>query len=105
MHSIWSRAFGYEDELGLYHRAMVPVINAANHHHDAADSLSEIMGLDVTSSPGEVSDSSGSETLPKYVSAGKGSRLLVRAGRDYAASEQFFIVYGKYPNAKLLYRF
>lgn len=35
---------------------------------------------------------------------GAGGRLRVAAGRDYAAREQFFILYGRYSNAKLLYR-
>ena len=35
---------------------------------------------------------------------GEEGTLRVVAGRDYDAGEQFFILYGQYSNAKLLYR-
>ncbi|CAN0532079.1 unnamed protein product [Laminaria digitata] len=76
MSSIWSRAFDYlrqaPDGSSLSRRAMVPVVNAANH--------------DPSVSPKE-----------------RGT-LRVVAGRDYKAREQFYLLYGRYSNAKLLYR-
>ncbi|CAN0364392.1 unnamed protein product [Ectocarpus sp. 8 AP-2014] len=85
MSSIWSRSFDYQepgsDGSLCSRRAMVPVINAANHDPSAAGSLSEMIEFQ----------------------AQEGT-LRVSAGRDYAAREQFFILYGRYSNAKLLYR-
>lgn len=37
--------------------------------------------------------------------AAGGGRLRVVAGRDYGAREQLYILYGRYSNAKLLYRY
>lgn len=46
----------------------------------------------------------GQEAMAKTEGKGRG-RLRVVAGRDYDAQEQFFILYGRYSNAKLLYRY
>ncbi|CAM9622374.1 unnamed protein product [Ectocarpus fasciculatus] len=99
MSSIWSRSFDYRepgpDGSSCSRRAMVPVINAANHDPSAAGSLSEM--IEFQAQEGGLSIGTGDR-------GGAEGRLRVAAGRDYAAREQFFILYGRYSNAKLLYR-
>ncbi|CAM9982709.1 unnamed protein product, partial [Discosporangium mesarthrocarpum] len=109
MHSIWSRAFSYEDKDGISHRAMVPLINAANHHPKAAGSLSEMIGLldsgeAVTVSGAELSRA-GELEQGRGVDKREGKRLVVYAGKDYASEEQFYLLYGHYSNSKLLYSY
>eukprot|EP00611_Tribonema_gayanum_P031756 TRINITY_DN9252_c0_g2_i1.p1 TRINITY_DN9252_c0_g2~~TRINITY_DN9252_c0_g2_i1.p1 ORF type:complete len:328 (-),score=100.62 TRINITY_DN9252_c0_g2_i1:30-944(-) len=80
--NIWSRAFCYTRDNGDEQRCLVPVINAANHDPTAAGDLADIV---------------------HYDSAQRCFRLT--AGRAYANGEQFFILYGRYSNAKLLYTY
>ncbi|CAM9311150.1 unnamed protein product [Ectocarpus sp. 8 AP-2014] len=99
MSSIWSRSFDYQepgsDGSSCSRRAMVPVINAANHDPSAAGSLSEMI---------EFQAQQGGLSMGIGDPGGAGGTLRVSAGRDYAARDQFFILYGRYSNAKLLYR-
>ncbi|CBN75532.1 conserved unknown protein [Ectocarpus siliculosus] len=100
MSSIWSRSFDYQepgpDDSPCSRRAMVPVINAANHDPSAADSLSEM--IEFQAQEGGLSMGIGEPGRAR-------GTLRVSAGRDYAAREQFFILYGRYSNAKLLYSY
>ncbi|CAM9505244.1 unnamed protein product, partial [Scytosiphon promiscuus] len=100
MSSIWSRSFDYLEPLAdgslCSRRAMVPVINAANHDPSAAESLSEMIEFQ-TEAEG-VPNTTGDRENAR-------GRLRVVAGRDYRAREQFFILYGRYSNAKLLYSY
>lgn len=61
----------------------------------AAGSLSEM--IEFQAQEGGLSIGTGDR-------GGVGGTLRVSAGRGYAAREQFFILYGRYSNAKLLYR-
>lgn len=61
----------------------------------AAESLSEMIEFRPGGGSGSGNTGDGEEA---------GGRLRVVAGRDYDAQEQFFILYGRYSNAKLLYR-
>lgn len=65
----------------------------ASHSTQAAESLSEMIEF----------RASGDNASP-VVDTGEGGSLRVVAGRDYGVREQFFILYGRYSNAKLLYR-
>ena len=62
----------------------------------AAESLSEMI---------EFQAGTGAGSLSTGDRGGAGGSLRVIAGRDYGAREQFFILYGRYSNAKLLYRY
>eukprot|EP00752_Nemacystus_decipiens_P006586 g5928.t1 len=100
MSSIWSRSFDYlepgPNDCSVSRRAMVPVINAANHDPSAAQSLSEMIEFQAGADGG---------SLGIGDRGGAGGSLQVVAGRDYGAREQFFILYGRYSNAKLLYSY
>ncbi|CAN0307296.1 unnamed protein product [Pylaiella littoralis] len=103
MSSIWSRSFDFlqpgAEGSPSSRRAMVPVINAANHDPSAAGSLSEMMEFQAGKGASSVGAGDGGGA------GGEGGRLCVVAGREYAAREQFFILYGRYSNAKLLYSY
>eukprot|EP00904_Undaria_pinnatifida_P008004 jgi/Undpi1/4333/HiC_scaffold_17.g07699.m1 len=107
MSSIWSRAFDYleqaPDGLALSRRAMVPVVNAANHDPSAAGSLSEMIEFHAE---GGISTSVDRDVVGGGSVVGVGDGILrVVAGRDYKAREQFYLLYGRYSNAKLLYSY
>jgi Rubisco LSMT substrate-binding len=61
---------------------MVPVINAANHHYTAAATLADIVHYDADHECFEL-----------------------KSGKHYNAGDQFYIIYGQYSNAKLLYSY
>jgi Rubisco LSMT substrate-binding len=61
---------------------MVPVINAANHHYTAAATLAAIVHYDTDH-----------------------ERFELKSGKHYSAGDQFYIIYGQYSNAKLLYSY
>jgi Rubisco LSMT substrate-binding len=63
-------------------RCMAPVINAANHHYTAAPTLADIVRYDTDQECFEL-----------------------KAGKHYNTGDQFYIIYGQYSNAKLLYSY
>lgn len=87
----------YVGERNLYARRLttrpVPCLGPST---QAAESLSEMI---------EFQAGTGGGSLRTEDRGGAGGSLQVVAGRDYGAREQFFILYGRYSNAKLLYRY
>jgi hypothetical protein len=68
--------------IDVQQRCMVPVINAANHHYTAATTLADIVHYDTDHECFEL-----------------------KSGKEYSIGDQFYIIYGQYSNAKLLYSY